>query len=289
MSGLPNDSLAPLLIFAHRRPWHLRSVLDAVARDNLARFTSVTIHVDGPRNWLEKIQVYRTILEGKRPRPFLSCKVVSRKANLGLARSVVGGVTEKLQAVPHVIVLEDDIVPQKGFLEYMNQALDIYGTSRNVLQISGFRPPGRSSLTQEVQFSPLTTSWGWATWRRAWNKFKMKISVPRDFPSQKKRFNFDGSYPFDRLLMDAIHGKSQSWAIRWYYACYQMKGLTVYPPSSYVENIGLDGSGEHGRKVGPLKTIREPVSPEALHWPRRIQTSRILEADFKRYFRSSGV
>ncbi|MEN9895268.1 MAG: hypothetical protein RIR97_1120, partial [Pseudomonadota bacterium] len=42
-----------------------------------------------------------------------------------------------------------------------------------------------------------------------------------------------------------MQGKLDSWAIRWNWTVFKAGGRVVYPPVSYVENIGFDGSGTH--------------------------------------------
>lgn len=43
-----------------------------------------------------------------------------------------------------------------------------------------------------------------------------------------------------------MSGEIDSWAIRWYWSVFKNNGCVVYPPTSYVNNIGFDGSGTHG-------------------------------------------
>ena len=38
-----------------------------------------------------------------------------------------------------------------------------------------------------------------------------------------------------------------SWAILWNWTVFRRSGLVVYPPVSFVRNIGFDGSGSHAR------------------------------------------
>lgn len=284
MTNKTKNELAPVIIFAHQRPVHLKTVLDALNKENLAPFTKVKIFVDGPKNIWQWMSVKKVISEAFKKRNFKSQEVVARKINLGLAQSIVSGVNETLRRSGSVIVLEDDTVPLRGFLFYMNHALCKYKKDSRIFQVSGFRPPAKAREHQ-VQFSRLTTSWGWGTWSRAWKKFEMKITLPKGFQKQITKFNFNGSYPFYRLLLDVIQGKSESWAIRWYFACFKCKSWIVYPPTSYIRNIGFDGSGEHGGPRGPQSESRNPVSPLDLRWSKKPELNLQLRNDFKSFLK----
>jgi hypothetical protein len=48
------------------------------------------------------------------------------------------------------------------------------------------------------------------------------------------------------MMKKQMSGASDSWAIRWYWSVFVAGGLVLFPPQSYVRNIGFDGSGTHG-------------------------------------------
>ena len=51
------------------------------------------------------------------------------------------------------------------------------------------------------------------------------------------------------MLKDQILAKNDSWAIRWYASVFLKDKLTLYPSYSFVQNIGIDNSGEHCGKT----------------------------------------
>lgn len=130
----------------------------------------------------------------------------------------------------------------------MNAALDRY---ENVFQVSGHMfdmPELRTSDTAVLL--PFTTTWGWATWRRAWQQLDTafagweRLQTDRAF---RRRFNLDGSYDCAAMLERQMRARADSWGIRWYWSVFNRNGLCVYPPRSPVENRGLDGIGSDGR------------------------------------------
>lgn len=167
-----------------------------------------------------------------------------------------------------MIVLEDDIVPLAGFLAFMNHALHAFAGVEEAMSVSATQyahPPPQDDM---VRLLPITCSWGWATWSRAWIHFPRNDAEIREFldssPAQEA-FDLQNAYPYRRLLEDTLSGRGDTWAVRWYYACFRRGGLTVHPPASYVLNTGRDGSGQHD--MGPVAPATEPVPMERLRWP----------------------
>ena len=96
-------------------------------------------------------------------------------------------------------------------------------------------------------FYRAATSWGWATWARAWNNFEPDIDVLlKQFDHKKKTaFSIEGKMNFWKQMQEFKSGKNNSWAIRWYASIFLKGGLTLNPAQSLVNNIGHDGTGVH--------------------------------------------
>ena len=184
---------------------------------------------------------------------FRAVKVVERERNWGLANSIIDGVTSVVNERGRIIVLEDDLIVTPHFLDFMNRALDKYENEQQVIQVSGYMFPVKLKIKEDALFLPLTNSWGWATWKRAWDLFdpdaKGYFQVKTDL-SLRKRFNLDGAYDYFSMLEAQLAGRVDSWAVRWYLATFLLEGLTLYPRQSLVMNEGFDGSGTHGGQVG---------------------------------------
>jgi hypothetical protein len=90
--------------------------------------------------------------------------------------------------------------------------------------------------------------WGWATWSRGWSCFNNDGQFLLDELNRRKlirAFNFNGTYPFSKMLEGQIKGTNNSWAVRWYASAFLAGKLTLYPGRSLVHNIGNDNSGTH--------------------------------------------
>lgn len=281
-----DSTLAPVALFAYRRPDHLRRVLEALADNPEAGSTEVVIHCDGASSPNHAEAVERTREVARRARGFGKVQVVERETNLGLSQSIIKGVGEMLVDHDRVIVLEDDLVVSSHFLAYMNNGLACYRDDPRVASIHGYCYPVRSNLPATF-FLPGADCWGWATWKRAWSAFRgdgSALLAELREKGEASRFDFDGTYPYMRMLEDQIAGRNDSWAIRWYASAYLAGMFTLYPGRSLVANIGFDGTGEHcqeGETV-VLEPFPGPVAVERI----AIEESRAGREAFKGHFRA---
>lgn len=242
--------LAPIALFVYNRPQHTRQTVEALQKNELAGESDLVIFSDAPKT-PEAAEAVREVREYiKSISGFRSVSIVERDKNWGLANSIIDGVTRLCNEYGRVIVLEDDLVAAPHFLDFMNHALDNYELEQQVIQVSGYMFPVKLEIEEDALFLPLTTSWGWATWRRAWQFFdpdaKGYERVRADL-ALRKQFNLDGAYDYFSMLEDQLAGRVDSWAIRWYLSTFLKQGLTLYPRQSLIINMGFDGSGTHGK------------------------------------------
>lgn len=238
---------APIAIFVYRRPEHTRRLLASLAANPGAADARVVVFSDAPRTDADAEAVARTRAVVREAR-FRDLSLVERDRNLGLARSIVEGVTALCAEHGRVIVLEDDLVVSPTFLAYMNAALDRYADAPEVYGVSGFMYAVDLGPEQDAAFLPFISSWGWATWDRAWRAFDPAAGgYGRLRADRRLRRGFDlgGNYNFFEMLEGWRAGRNDSWAIRWYLSVFLRSGLTLFPARSLVENRGFGADAEH--------------------------------------------
>jgi len=263
MMNLPHQGAAqaPIAVFAYRRPEHLRRTLDSLMQCRGFAGSPVFVFCDGPKNDAERdvVQATRDVA-----RAMLGDRADYRFSdiNRGLSVSVISGVEEVLKEHDRVIVVEDDLLLDDRFLNFMNEALDTYVGTESVFQVSGYMfavPELRA--TSSAIFLPFTVSWGWATWKRAWDRFDPVATGWETLKTDRRlrhRFNLDGAYDYATMLIRQMAGLRDSWAVRWYWTVFKANGLVLFPPTSLVRNTGFDGSGSHGR--GRLRSFSQDAS-----------------------------
>lgn len=241
--------VAPIALFTYNRPDHLRRTLVALKGCDLARKSDLFVFSDGPKTSRDEAAVAQVRAIVNAIDGFASVKVTTREQNHGLADSIAGGVTELCRTRGAVIALEDDLVVAPGYLRFMNEALSRYWNEKAVMQVSGYvLPMPRIKNLGDTFLCRVASSWGWATWDRAWSCFNTdseKLLSDLSSQVQRHRFDVDGSYPYYDMLQQQSVGQLDVWGVRWYASMFRENGLCLYPTESLVQNIGMDGSGMH--------------------------------------------
>lgn len=238
---------APVALFVYNRPDHTRRTIDALKQNSLAEDSELIVFSDAAKSEAQaeavrEVRKYIGEIKG-----FKSVTIVEREANLGLARSIIDGVTTIVDKYGRIIVLEDDIVTSPHFLAYMNEALERYAQDERVASIHAYVYPCNQPLP-EAFFLLGSDCWGWATWQRGWAQFNPDGQHLLDELKRRKlirAFDFNGTYPFSKMLEGQIKGINDSWAVRWHASAFLAGKLTLYPGRSLVHNIGNDNSGTH--------------------------------------------
>lgn len=245
-------SPAPIAIFIYNRPEHLRRTLTFLKACYGFAESPVYVFGDGPKGGepdeaIEKARGVAREMLGE------GAVYAFADANKGLARSIIDGVGSLTEKYGKVIVVEDDLVLAPDFLNFLNEALRRYETDEVVHQISGYMFDAPEIARDDAAIMlPFITTWGWATWKRAWNHFDALATgweQLRTDPALRRKFNLDGAYDYAAMMERQMGGRVNSWGIRWYWSVFRRGGLVLYPPRSMVGNTGFDGGGTHGRAL----------------------------------------
>jgi len=269
--------LAPIALFTFKRPEHTKRTLKSLSENSEFTTSPLFIYCDGARNDGEARAVEET-RQLIRDFPHPNKMIVEREKNWGLANSVIAGVTDLCERFGRVIVVEDDLIVSLVFLNYMNTALDKYVDEPKIMQISGHMFPVDIQSENDAVMLPFTTSWGWATWDRAWRCFDPTMSRYEKLKVDSKlrrKFDLDGAYPYFRMLDRQSEGKVDSWAIRWYLSVFFQNGLVLFPRHSLVRHDGYDETATHA--------TRQDQSSVKEIWTNRIHSYPDVESDHEAF------
>lgn len=236
---------APILLFVYNRPEHVRQCIASLQANELAAQSPLFIYSDAAktpesREGVEQTRRFIRGIDG-----FASVTIIEREQNWGLARSIIDGVTTQVNRFGRVIVMEDDLIAAPYFLQFMNDALETYKDEPRVGHIQGCDFTQDTSLPDTFLIK-WTGSWGWATWDRAWKLFNpngKELLRQLEERNLTRRFDFNGTYGYTRMLRRQIEGKNNSWAIRWNASLFLADILSLNVGRSLIRNTGFDGSG----------------------------------------------
>lgn len=249
---------APIALFVYNRATHTRATLEALRNCELAAQSELYIFADAPRNpddpqLVGQVAEVRTLI--REEQWCGQVHIVEQKRNLGLADSIVGGINSILETNDRIIVLEDDICVTRGFLKFMNEALELYKDNERVMHVSGYIYPysKRIRVDEETLFVNINTCWGWATWKRAWSYYNPDVDFHLanwNTEAKKKKFDIEGHAGYYHQLEQNKQGIIKSWAVKWYGSWLYADGYSLLPVKSLVRNIGNDGTGIHSLSTG---------------------------------------
>jgi hypothetical protein len=236
---------ADILVLAYNRPVHLKRLLESIAENEGAGSSSISVSIDGPKNHADIEKIMQCNEVASINYGFKRLEVFNHTTNRGLADSVIDAVSTSFLKCERLIVLEDDLVVSRSFLNFMNSSLEKYQSHDQVASIQGYQYPG-IKLSNGPVFLRGADCWGWATWRDRWRDtdFDSDLLISGfDSPQLKSQFDFEGNKPNFDMLLNQSKGRVNSWAIRWHASQFLKNRLSLFPEVSLVQNLGADGSG----------------------------------------------
>jgi len=240
---------APIILFTYNRLSETSRTILALQKNIGALEADLIIFSDAAKqesgkDSVQKVRNYLRNVSG-----FKSVKIIERPKNLGLAKSIITGVSEVIEIHGRAIVLEDDLITSTNFISYMNSALDFYESNDKIWSISGYTPPIKypSEYDFDSAFCIRGSSWGWATWADRWKSIDWSISDYGEFSKDRSaRINFNrGGSDMCKMLKDQMSEKINSWAIRFCYSQFRQGKYDVIPKISKIKNIGFDVDATH--------------------------------------------
>ncbi|NEP77373.1 MAG: glycosyltransferase family 2 protein [Okeania sp. SIO3B3] len=281
----------PIALFAYNRPHLTRPTLEALSANILAAQSDLHIFCDGPKTGehAEGVEAVRVL--AREWKGFKSVTVVERDTNFGLAKSIITGASQLLDAHGTVIVMEDDLITSPHFLAHMNNALEFYRSELSAFSVTGYMyPPSLFNLPQGYEYDAFAAyrchSWGWATWKDRWDKVDWDVADFEAFMNDQEaqaRFNRGGK-DLTGMLGLQVDGVIDSWAIRFCYAHFRNEASCIYPIRSLVHNTGFDGSGVHCtiQQDGTFSNLLDSDWQPAKLPPAQVQPS--IAQEFKTMF-----
>lgn len=244
-----------MVLFVYNRPEHTRQTVEALKQNIGAEETELYVFCDYPkkesaRQLVEETRAYVKTITG-----FKQVHITMRTENWGLAKSIINGATEVVNRHGSMIVMEDDLITSKYFLNYMNAGLQRYEQDKRVFSITGYShyPNGNTKLP-ESYFLKVFSSWTWATWSDRWAAFDAEATgweETKTNPKIQQAFDYEGCLDNSLMMRQQMEEHIiDSWAIRAYWTMFRQDGMTLFPNKRLCENIGFDGTGVHCNTEG---------------------------------------
>ena len=286
---MTSNKTAPVVLFTYDRPQHVLKTLEALRNNVLADNTKLYIFSDGPKqgasaDQIARIEETRRII--KSGKWCAEVFITESQNNKGLAKSIIEGVNEVVKQHGKVIVLEDDLVTSRFFLQYMNKALEFYDDYPAVFSVAAYGPSGSgfnlpSNYQYDAYISLRPYSKGWGTWKEKWERVDWSMDFTLAFFANNPQVEAfkRGGEDLLQLLKMQCSGDIDSWAIRFAFAHFRQHAVAVLPVQQYLNDIGFDALGTHTKNTaGPpianfSRCTSTPAFPDILYEDSRIINS----------------
>ena len=278
---------SPVAMIVFRRPEHTERVLSAI---RLAKPRKLLVIADGPSadrpGEAEKCAAARTVVDRLID---WDCELLKNysDANLGVEERFHSGFNWVFEQCEAAIILEDDELPHASFFPFCHDLLERYREDERVMATNGTNfQLGKYTTPHSYYFSRYFHCWGFATWRRAWTLYDVKIRRWQQLRATPWLLDIcagneaEAKYHadiFDRLT----RGEIRTWDYQVTFSLWANSGLAITPNVNLVSNIGFGKDALHHRGDSPFANLPTLEMPLPLEHPPEVLRS--LEADRLQY------
>ena len=253
----------PITIIIFNRYNETMQLLLAISR---VKPSTIFVISDGPRKNnnedFEKVEKCRKLVHDIIN---WDCKIIKiySPVNLGCYKRVVTGLNEVFSIVDNSIILEDDCIPTIDFFRFCEWGLDFFRSNPEIGLISG------SNLVSDIinensrnGFSRYINIWGWATWKKTWEKFDTYLTI---MELQNSIKHFEISTKLEKLYWKELFKlsiySSKIWDFKLQYIFFKYNLFSVYPQNNLVQNIGFGLDATHtSMKIPKYVNNNKPIT-----------------------------
>jgi len=265
-------------LFVYKRPEHTRKVLEGLKRNSLKK---LYIFADGPKRG-DDLKLLKEVNRTIKSIDWCETEIYQNEVNRGLAESEIFGINYILERHERIILLEDDCVPSKDFIDFMEQCLDQYDSEEKVMNVTGYTCPIRfpKDYLYDIYFTYRSWSHGQAIWRRSWRFFeRCPIAFEKIIEAKNVRRKLDrAGRDIYFMLKQQLEGKLDSIGVWWTWSVIKNNGVCVNPVVSRIQNIGYDGTGIHCGKTDKYQVAWQEENSKngCLRFPPRLEVHPLI-------------
>lgn len=239
----------PIVFIAFNRPRHTAKTFAAVRAQQPKTLLIIS---DGPRKDHptddQNCAAVRSIFENID----WPCTVYRNYSdmNLGCKKRLNTGLDWVFETVEEAIILEDDCLPNNDFFVFCESMLEKYRHDKRIMTVTGNNfQAGIKRGDAAYYFSKYNHIWGWATWRRSWQKNDQSLSF---WPEWKNSKAWQSHTPYlaerrhwTKIFDQMYRNEIDTWDHPWTCNIWYRGGLVVTPNANLVTNIGFGPEGTH--------------------------------------------
>ncbi len=176
-------------------------------------------------------------------------RTLFQKENKGCAYAMYEGITWFFENEEWGVVCEDDVVLSLDFFKICEILLPMYANEDKLMAISAENNTPTEQVSNGFVLSNAFYCWGWASWRKSWDKMDMDLTFwPKCSLLKLIQIYglFRGVYYYVKVTKAYGNLKSfNSWATRYFLSIFYNNGFVMIPTTNLSLNIGQDIDGTH--------------------------------------------
>lgn len=264
----------PILFIIFNRPDTTQKVFDEIRK---IKPKYLFIAADGARNESEQSLCHETRNIVNQIDWDCELKTLFQEKNLGCKIGVSTAINWFFDNVEQGIILEDDCLPSSSFFYFCKDILEKYYSNSDIMHICGTSFARGKNNKDTYYFSKYAHVWGWATWRRSWRLYDLKIDDFDNFFNNNKLLkiyndSLINDY-FKKIFYLTRSNKIDTWDYQWLFTIWNHNGIVITPHMNLISNIGFGENATHTKnKDNFLSNMKSNIISEIKH-PKDIKLS----------------
>lgn len=281
----------PVLFMVFNRPEKTARVWEQIRK---AKPQKLYISADGARSHLpsDKLKCEQVIEIVSDVDWDCEVKYLKHDKNLGCTLAGKTAFDWVFSQETEMIQLEDDVLPTQSFFWFMQEMLELYKDDERICYICA-ENYGIKSGDATYFFSQYGGSWGWATWKRVYDKWEYKLSsLEETVNTQTFRKSFPSRFQYDYWKRRFLYWKyigGNTYDLQTIYLVHKNNMFNIVPNINLVTNIGWDSEAsntislnEDDKSAIKFGNIESYEIKELIH-PTKIQTDKNIDTAWFKY------
>ena len=161
-----------------------------------------------------------------------------------------------------LIIIDHDCLCDNSFFRFMDELLELYKNNNKVKAISGnYTCKKLLSFNYSYYFGQHPLTFGWATWRRSWREYDIKMKKFNNFNLffwllSFFSFNIVKTIYFHNKFKLTKLNKINTWDYQFAYSIWKNNGLVIRPTVNMSKHIGWGLQAYHGKHKDDLADIK---------------------------------
>lgn len=257
----------PVVLFAFNRPHLLKKHYEILQQ---LRPKKLFLVVDAARNGKDEAEEVEQC-KSSFDEVSWECDVIKVFAaeNMGCDSRIKSGLDYVFSQVEYAIILEDDCIPEISFFWFCRELLLKYKNEPIIKYIAGSNQIRNYKITDSYIFTYNAWTWGWATWKRAWQE---QIDIKANWEDAKLQIDSINTISQNekkgmiQTLENHIIKNEMPWDYNFTISMLIKNGLSIVPRCNLIVNAGFSGNATHTTgKIDGYVSKSEPMQFPLVH------------------------